>query len=555
MIKEKVKFCPRVFHRDFFKMELSPEYLYVVTNPPYTRQEEMTLAFYDKEYKKHLNKTVEDIEDWSKKASIYAYFLVRGGKLLQKDGKLGFIVENSWLNAEYGGPLKTWFMNNFTINYIIESLVERWFGEAAIITNILIAKKSQKTEFVTKFIYLKKRLKEIFGAPPPATDPVANERYYENLGSLFSTHKEIKNGDYYVIEDDSDYRIVHIKKSMLQIIENKLGKWGILKGPKRYLEIVLRFLVGQNDCLDLLGKFLELEYGIKTNANELFYLPSKYWTLLDENQEHLRLKGPKFKSLKIDKRYLRPLIRPAHIEDSPYAIERLARKKHEDYVLWIEDSSKVDDPGTHSYLEWVQSYVQEQQKIDAGSLPTLAKRIESTTWARFVDKSGAKFLLKNDIDKNFAVHLNRISVAQVDKRIFLGNPKVKADERTMFGILNSVFTYLGAELVGRSNLGEGALDVNFVDYYKIPTINPVALEEKLKEKGQFEDFLQTVDEMLKIKPANIDLEAKRNVRMKMEEFVLSPLNLSKKDVVGFYEELENLANLRTIRAASTKKKT
>jgi type I restriction-modification system DNA methylase subunit len=553
MIKEKVRFCPNVFHRDFFKMELAPEYLYVVTNPPYTRQEEMTLAFYDREYKKHLVKTVEDIEDWSKKASIYAYFLIRGGKLLQENGTLGFIIENSWLNAEYGGALKKWLMNDFTINYIIESLAERWFGEAAIITNILIAKKSQKADFVTKFIYLKKRLSEIFGTPPPATDSIANERYYENLSSLLVTSKEIgKNG--YAIEDSSNCRIVHVKKSMLQEIESKLGKWGILKGPKKYLEIILGSLVEQNESLDLLDKSLELEYGIKTNANELFYLPSKYWTLLDETQEYLRLKGPKFKSLKISKRYLRPLIRPAHIEDSLYAVDKLVRKKHEDYVLWVEDSSKVEDPGTRNYLEWVQSYVKGQQEIDTGSLPTLTRRIESATWARFSDKSGAMFLLRNDIDKNFAVYLNRISVAQVDKRIFMGNPKVQVDNRTIFGILNSVFTYLGAELVGRSNLGEGALDVNFVDYYKIPTINPVMLEEKLEKEGHFEDFLLTVNEMLRTKPASIDLEAKRNTRMKMEEFILSPLDLSKKDIMGFYDELQNLVSLRAERAASTKKR-
>ena len=49
---------------------------------------------------------VNNIEGWSEKASIYAYFLVKGGKLLREGGRLGFIIENSWMNAEYGSPLK-----------------------------------------------------------------------------------------------------------------------------------------------------------------------------------------------------------------------------------------------------------------------------------------------------------------------------------------------------------------------------------------------------------------------------------------------------------------
>jgi type I restriction-modification system DNA methylase subunit len=189
-IKEKIKYYPKIIRNDFFKAKLLPDYSYITTNPPYTRQEEMVMAFYDKDYKKNLTKAVEGITDWSKRASIYAYFLVGGAKLLKQGGRLGFVVENSWLNAEYGGPLKDWFLRNFTIEYVIESLIERWFEDAKVITNIIIAEKSKSVDYVTKFIYLKRRLRELFGAPPPASDFVANQRYYEKISELLSGTKK-----------------------------------------------------------------------------------------------------------------------------------------------------------------------------------------------------------------------------------------------------------------------------------------------------------------------------------------------------------------------------
>lgn len=518
-IKEGIKYYPKIYHHDFFKAKLLPDYSYVTTNPPYTRQEEMVMAFYDKQYKRNLTETVKDITDWSKRASIYAYFLVRGAKLLKKEGRLGFVVENSWLNAEYGGPLKDWFLNNLTIEYVIESLVERWFEDAAVITNIIIVENIKGADYAAKFIYLKKPLKELFGAPPPASDFVANQRYYERISKLLLTSKKVSLRKDYTINENDDFRTVSIKKTMLE----KLGSWGILKGPQKYLKVVLKFSKGERVGLKVIKDVLNIERGITTNANEIFYLPSKYWKYLDEDEKHLTLKGPEHRSVKISKRYLRPLIRRAHTDDTPYNISVLKRQRREDYVLCVDDVSKVDDQGTRDYLEWAKGFVEEEHKIDETRFSTLAKQVESSTWTRVPDKSGAKFFFKNDIHQDFAIRINDISEAQVDKRLFLGNPKADIDRRIIFAVLNSVFTYLGMELIGRTNLGEGALDVNVVDYKKIPVVDPGMLEEKLKEQGKLQDFLQTVDQILSLKPQKIVSEAENEIRLKMEKYVLGAL--------------------------------
>lgn len=60
--------------------------------------------------------------------------------------------------------------------------------------------------------------------------------------------------------------------------------------------------------------------------------------------------------------------------------------------------------------------------------------------------------------------------------------------------------------------------------------------------------------MLKMKTLNIEYEAENNIRLKMEEYVLGSLGLSKNDILNFYKELMTLVNLRAERAASVKKK-
>ena len=111
-----------------------------------------------------------------------------------------------------------------------------------------------------------------------------------------------------------------------------------------------------------------------------------------------------------------------------------------------------------------------------------------------------------------------------------------------------MFTYIGMELFGRSNLGQGALKMEIADYKKIPIINPIWLNEYLIRTGKYNDFINVVDEMLKLRPDDIEVEVKRSERMKMEEFVLGSLGFSDKDIEELYRELIKLMKSRTERA-------
>ncbi len=551
-------YIPNVTNNDLFNLNLHPDYSYVVTNPPYTRQEEMSMAYYNKDYKINVDKVVSDIPKWSKRASIYAYFLIKAGKLLHKGGRLGFIIENSWINAEYGKAIKKWFLENFKVEMVLESSVERWFEEAKIITNIIIAEKRQTKNYVIKFVYLLKPLSHLIELTPSITDMTANRNYYESIENFLSKINKgaIPEAMKYKIIETPEFRIVNVKKDLLIKIEEVFGRWGLFKGSKTYLELLFNFIEGKESVLNFIDDIIDLRRGLTTNGNDIFYLPSKYWEYSLETEKYLVLKNINRRIIKIDKNYLRPLIRTSDYKDSSYALSRLNKSHKKDYVLWVKNIEKIEHKGTKEYLEWAEGFILESNKTE-NAFPSIAKVITNENkrnyWTKLSDRSNAQFLFKNAIHKNFSIFYNNISEGQVDKRLFLGKSKVKANDKLIFAVLNSIITYLGMELIGRTNLGEGALDVNVVDYKKILILNPLLLEDNLKNDGKLDEFLKIVELVLNKKPQNIDLEMKDQDRLKMDVIMLKYIGLNKKDVIILYNDLINLVKQREERATSIKR--
>ena len=165
---------------------------------------------------------------------------------------------------------------------------------------------------------------------------------------------------------------------------------------------------------------VDIVCGIKTNGNDLFYLPSKYWRYSLENKEFLILKGVSDRIIKISKKYLKPLIRVAKLKGENYLITRLKKEKKDDYVFWVEDTSQINDKGTKSYVEWAKKFVVSEHSSN-NRYPTLFKKINSDTWTKLSEKSGGIFLFKNAIHKTFNVYFNQVLDAQVDLRFYFAN--------------------------------------------------------------------------------------------------------------------------------------
>ncbi|MBI5048367.1 MAG: SAM-dependent DNA methyltransferase, partial [Deltaproteobacteria bacterium] len=250
----------------------------IVGNPPYTRQEEITEitekeGYKEKMIEKALSYGGRRIAEIPKRAGIHAYFFVHGTKLLKEGGRFGFIVSNSWMDVDYGKGLQELFLNNYKIIAIIESKVERWFEDADVNTCIIILEKckerKERDENLVRFAYLFKPLRHFI---PPAHDMWEKQKQrldaIENLIKTILYHNNFYQND--------ELRIYPKKQSELwaegfDVEENKYtgSKWGkYLRAP----EIFFKILEKGKDKLVPLKEIADVRFGIKTGANEFFYL-------------------------------------------------------------------------------------------------------------------------------------------------------------------------------------------------------------------------------------------------------------------------------------------
>ena len=272
----------------------------IVGNPPYTRQEEMPeIAPKVKEYKERLiDKALKDIKgkrvaEISKRAGIHAYFFVHGMKFLRNGGRFGFIVSNSWLDVDYGKGLQEFFLNNYKIIAIIESKVERWFEQADVNTCIVILEKcndkKERDENLVRFVYLFNRLDYFI--------PQAQEMWQEQIERLDEIDKLKKT----IMAHSQFYQNEELRifpKSQKELWEEGFdretgkyagAKWGkYLRAPEIFFKIIEK---GKGKLVPL-KEIAQVRFGIKTGANEFFYLTEEeikrrgiereFWTHQDD---------------------------------------------------------------------------------------------------------------------------------------------------------------------------------------------------------------------------------------------------------------------------------
>jgi type I restriction-modification system DNA methylase subunit len=221
----------------------------VLANPPYVRQELIPQA-----YERFLSSLSPDqvLQDPKQllltlypdaaegRSDLYVYFYARALQLLRPSGIHVFICSNSWLDVAYGGKLQKHLLENAHILAIYESALERQFTSAAINTIISFLRKGRPDDAAeTRFI----RLLDAF--EKSVTDPSRQRIVVKTRAELW------REGS------DESGRYVG-------------NKWGgkYLRAPDIFFTILEK---GKGKLVPL-GEIAEVRFGIKTGANEFFYL-------------------------------------------------------------------------------------------------------------------------------------------------------------------------------------------------------------------------------------------------------------------------------------------
>jgi hypothetical protein len=477
---------------DFFKVKPSTGIIpkdvdVVVTNPPYTRQEEM-------EYKNQIREEALTYSDGSiialdARAGIYAYFFTHSAKFMKNHGMMGQITSDTWLDVGFGVDLKRFFLEHFKIHAIIWYDI-RAFEKALVGTCISILEKEDKSKekrenTIVKFARIKK--------------PMPIEKIVRKITTA---------------TDDSEDEYIGITLKKQSALKPK-DKWGIfLRAPSIYFKLLA------HPKIERFSKVASIKRGYTTGANEFFYLDKE-----------------KIKLWHIEKQFLEPVI------TSPKEVKiELANKDVADSLLMV--NAPKEELLNLNVLKYIEHGETVETRVRGGknkgssvtgyqNLSTLKAR---KIWYSLKRRDAAPLLLSCKIWERFIVAVNKAKV-QADKSFYEVRPKNTKDVNVFAGVLNSSLTALLAELHGRF-YGGGVLELEIYECKELPVLNPERLSKK--ERKQIESAFHDVCEAQKKGDEKLEQEA----RIELDNAVFDALKLKKKERQQVYEGLESLRRMR-----------
>jgi len=568
----------------------------VVTNPPYTRQEEMEDVFLGG-YKDRLRELIKKIHkiEVSKRSSIYVYFFLHGASFLAKNGRIGLITSNSWLDVDFGKHLQEFFLKNFKIIAVIESKVERWFEDADINTAITILERcdDEKARYsnLVKFVYLKKKLREILPIGENEEERWNHVEKFANFVENCDKDEKIKSqmkkieflGKTLWIYENEDFRITMISQADLWAEgwndeENKYegSKWGkYIRAP----EIFFKILEKGKELFIPLKKIATVKRGFTTGANEFFYLTQErinelkiereFWMHPVKYDEWFKIKdlipkediwidknGEYFKKSQYAKRYeLDDVLIDGNIIWVPNYLIKSPRecksiivdpKDLKLRVLMIhKDKRELRGTNVLKYIEWG-----EEQRFH--ERPTCKSR---RRWYELSEAQG-ELLCMMSLNDRYIFWLNEIN-SFIDARLYGISLKTdyRSKERILSAILNSSIIPMFVELWGRVNLGQGALDVKVYEYGNIPIINPTAIEAYVNEIDAILDAISkremgSVFEEIGAKdPDKVSIDKVDSKRRAIDKIIMENiLGLTEEEQLEVYKAVIDLVKTRIERA-------
>ncbi|MFP6028088.1 Eco57I restriction-modification methylase domain-containing protein [Helicobacter pylori] len=190
----------------------------IIGNPPYIRQEHI------KDLKPLLQKQYQDF--YNSTADIYTYFFALSFHLLKEKGFSAFITSNKYARAKYGAKLREWLLKKTTIVSYMELNALKVFESATVDTSIM--------NFIKQ-------------TPPKESD----FKYYEPTEN-----------------DKDDLKNAH----SLLMKQNALSTESFIFANAALLDL--------RDKIESVGTPLrdwdiQINYGIKTGANEAFIIPTE----------------------------------------------------------------------------------------------------------------------------------------------------------------------------------------------------------------------------------------------------------------------------------------
>ena len=439
----------------------------VIANPPYVRQElisdptkpENQSIEEKREYKEKLLKQIQldwndekgDLIKLDKKCDLYVYFYLKGLKLLNSDGVMCFISSNSWLDVDFGKGLQEVLLKRVPIVAIYDNQAKRSFKHADINTIIILLKapfeknwQNNLKENIVKFVVFKKPFEEIiFSETFLEIENTKGREEKEGLKifpikqiELWKDGAEIPKKEGEALEEKFDEKSIYIG-----------NKWGgkYLRAPEIYWKILEK----GKDKLVKLGDIAEVKFGIKTGANEFFYLEP---TGKPAPKGLLHVKNSAGWEGYIEEEFLKPVIK------SPRELKTIIVKEEDlRYKVFMCHKSKEELKGTYAleYIDW-------GEKQGYQKRPSCKGR---ERWWDLGEWEISKNILPMFEDKRVYCFYNDCN-AYIDAALYW--VYTKTNEINLNILLNSSLLKLWKELLCRPPEGLGVMQMKVYHYHEMP---------------------------------------------------------------------------------------
>ena len=487
-----------------------PGFDVVIGNPPYVRQEDIadpSLPAGDvtkqskTEYKAKLARTVYEAfpgffaydparddaaVEIDKKSDLYLYFFFYGLRLLAEDGTLCFITSNSWLDVGYGSELQEFLLRHTHIRWIIDSRDVRSFADADVNTAITLCSapddtNTGATEETARFMMLRAPYEALLESEAWIRAEEQTERFTAPTYRIFPVAQDelLKGGKGAQAGDEQESNLAGAGEDGPPKGSYDEGKWGgkYLRAPDIFWDVLERH-AGR---MVRLGDVADVRFGIKTGANAFFFL----------DPEDIEAWG-------IEDRYLVPALK-----NTRDARQIVVEGKDFPLKLFLCPDRREALQGTAA-LEYITSA--EEQGLH--ERPTLAAR---SPWWSLGEWEPTPVACNYQIGK--VQHFFAAEEGLLASNNFLFVRAAK-DPFRLAAVLNSSWTQLWTNVMGRANFGGGLLKIETYE-----TANIVTLDPALIPRDEAEDLLKAADLFKMNAP----------IRARLDELVFEAAGLSSKE--------------------------
>lgn len=364
--------------------------------------------------KRLINTTIEEINDntgitLSLKSDIYCFLMFSLHKILNDDGRAGFIISNSWLGTVWGKEFYKALNHYYHVEQIHISGNGRWFDNAQVVTTIIVLNKKQTIsapdeQLSTLFYSWGKSLSEI-----KANNDIKQCIINSTLLKINNDNTVLKQGEY-------------TYKNISHILDMNVSLNAFFHNIEWLSEITT--------CLIPINQVFNVIRGERRGWDDMFYPESGHG---------------------IEKTYIRRVLKNAR------NVTSLIAEPDNDAFCCSYSLTQLEANTSNGALRWIKKF---ENVVNGTGKPlpdVLAKR--NMHWYEMKDTSTTEiFTMMNPDKRLFFAKFNEPTF--INQRLIGLRKKVEyADIDLNHALLNSILGMFYIEAVGFGR-GLGALDIN-----------------------------------------------------------------------------------------------